>query len=150
MLTMHPKGRSLIWKLLIRSLAFLNFASYLQKVKAVWSNLCFIIFGHLQKGYSGKVCFPFGILILLISAAMNAPQDVSGSTDGNVTKSHFPILLFCSAANEQESKESHMLIIPTHPGVPFLQAPHALSTRYIFPSQRHDLFFYVRCTVWQS
>lgn len=81
---------------------------------------------------------------------MNAPQDVLGSTDGNITKSHFPILLLCSAANEQESKESHMLIIPTHPGVQFLQAPRALSTRYIFLSQRHYLFFYVRCTVWQS
>lgn len=99
------------------SLAFLNFAKYLEKVKAVRSKLHFIIFGHLQKGYSGKACFPFGISILLISAAMNTPEDLLGSMDGKVTKSCLPMLLLFSAAKELESKDSHTLIILTCPGV---------------------------------
>lgn len=34
-LTMHSEGRCLIWKLLICSLGFLNFISYLQKVNTL-------------------------------------------------------------------------------------------------------------------
>lgn len=78
MLTRHPERSGLIWKLPIRCLGFLNFISYLQ-AKVLRPDFCFkVIFSHLQKGYSGKICVSVDILTLLISATMNTSEMYEG------------------------------------------------------------------------